>query len=87
MFLLPVNSFRGTCDFQDSLHYLNGNVVQSSARASRLSVSSDCSLLITNITDEDAGRYLCQLRKKNEFDAYLHILSSEYSDFNHSVIT
>ncbi|XP_078798815.1 uncharacterized protein LOC144990092 [Oryzias latipes] len=53
----------------------NGNVVQSSARASRLSVSSDCSLLITNITDEDAGRYLCQLRNKNEFEVYLNTLS------------
>ncbi|XP_023808691.1 uncharacterized protein LOC105357175 isoform X5 [Oryzias latipes] len=53
----------------------NGNVVQSSARASRLSVSSDCSLLITNITDEDAGRYLCQLRNKNEFDVYINTLS------------
>ncbi|XP_078798812.1 uncharacterized protein LOC101155651 isoform X1 [Oryzias latipes] len=53
----------------------NGNVVQSSARASRLSVSSDCSLLVTNITDEDAGRFLCQLRNKNEFEVYLNTLS------------
>ncbi|XP_078798809.1 uncharacterized protein LOC105358411 isoform X2 [Oryzias latipes] len=53
----------------------NGNVVQSSARASRLSVSSDCSLLITNITDEDAGRFLCRLRNKNEFEVYLNTLS------------
>uniref|UniRef100_A0A3P9H059 Ig-like domain-containing protein n=1 Tax=Oryzias latipes TaxID=8090 RepID=A0A3P9H059_ORYLA len=65
----------------------NGNVVQSSARASRLSVSSDCSLLITDITDEDAGRFLCRVESKNEFDAYLNILNSEYSDLNNSVTT
>uniref|UniRef100_A0A3P9M4D3 Immunoglobulin V-set domain-containing protein n=1 Tax=Oryzias latipes TaxID=8090 RepID=A0A3P9M4D3_ORYLA len=53
-------------------------------RASRLNVSSDCSLLITNITDEDAGRYLLRLGNKNKFVAYLHTLSSEYSGLNNN---
>uniref|UniRef100_A0A3P9K7N3 Ig-like domain-containing protein n=1 Tax=Oryzias latipes TaxID=8090 RepID=A0A3P9K7N3_ORYLA len=64
--------------FRAEVH--DGNVVQSSARASQLRVSSDCYLLIRNITVKDAGRYLCRLGNKNEFDTYLHILSSEYSD-------
>uniref|UniRef100_A0A3P9IS40 Ig-like domain-containing protein n=1 Tax=Oryzias latipes TaxID=8090 RepID=A0A3P9IS40_ORYLA len=64
----------------------NGNV-QNSDRASRLSVSSDCSLLITNITVEDADQYTCRPANNNHNDAvvYLNTLSSEYSDLNNSV--
>ncbi|XP_011488971.1 uncharacterized protein LOC105356970 isoform X2 [Oryzias latipes] len=53
-----------------------GSVVRTSAAASRLSVSSDGSLLIRSITEEDAGRYLLRLGNKNELDVYLHILSN-----------
>uniref|UniRef100_A0A3P9H199 Ig-like domain-containing protein n=1 Tax=Oryzias latipes TaxID=8090 RepID=A0A3P9H199_ORYLA len=77
--VLPCNVYRSSDQFYDGywlfhtprathseLISCNDNVVQSSARASRLNVSSDCSLLITNITDEDAGRYLCRHGNNNE---------------------
>ncbi|XP_036066493.1 uncharacterized protein LOC118598170 [Oryzias melastigma] len=53
----------------------NGKVVQSSAGASRLSVSSNCSLFIRNITDEDVGGYICQLKNKNDAHLVLNTLS------------
>ncbi|RVE55906.1 hypothetical protein OJAV_G00230940 [Oryzias javanicus] len=55
----------------------NGKVVQSLFRASRLNVSSDCSLLIRNIIHEDAGYFVCRFGEDNEFDnnVYLNILS------------
>ncbi|XP_030010897.1 uncharacterized protein LOC115433562 [Sphaeramia orbicularis] len=37
----------------------NGNVVQSSAQASRIRVNFDCSLSIRNVSEEDAGLYTC----------------------------
>lgn len=62
------------------LQVRRGKVDQSSARASRLSLSSNCSLLIRNINDKDAGEYTCWFKDKDEFDAdiYLAILGSEY---------
>ncbi|XP_024147326.1 uncharacterized protein LOC112158283 [Oryzias melastigma] len=51
----------------------NGKVVQSSSRASRLSVSSDCSLFIRNITDQDAGFYVCRLGETHDFDGNLYL--------------
>ncbi|XP_036066491.1 uncharacterized protein LOC112158152 isoform X2 [Oryzias melastigma] len=53
----------------------NGKVVQSSVGASRLSVSSNCSLFIRNITDEDVGGYICQLKNKNDAHLVLNTLS------------
>ncbi|RVE55905.1 hypothetical protein OJAV_G00230930 [Oryzias javanicus] len=55
----------------------NGKVDQRLFRASRLNVSSDCSLLIRNIIDEDAGYYVCRFGEENKFDTnvYLSILS------------
>ncbi|XP_041831522.1 uncharacterized protein LOC121633497 isoform X2 [Melanotaenia boesemani] len=55
----------------------NGNVNKNSARAARLSVNSNCSLIINNITDEDVGFYICRLGETDSFDApvYLNILT------------
>ncbi|MEQ2257788.1 hypothetical protein ILYODFUR_038372, partial [Ilyodon furcidens] len=41
------------------LEVKDGNVVESSPRAARLNVGSNCSLIINNITAEDAGGYYC----------------------------
>uniref|UniRef100_A0A3B3YZ86 Ig-like domain-containing protein n=1 Tax=Poecilia mexicana TaxID=48701 RepID=A0A3B3YZ86_9TELE len=52
--------YRGST--KPTLEIENGKVVQRSGRAARLSVDSRCSLIITNITAEDAGKYTCQLQ-------------------------
>ncbi|XP_028461405.1 uncharacterized protein LOC114573412 [Perca flavescens] len=51
----------------------NGNVGQISARAARLSVNTDCSLVINNITAEDAGQYTC--RQGRDTSTYLSVLT------------
>ncbi|XP_067429384.1 uncharacterized protein [Thunnus thynnus] len=38
----------------------NGSVVKNSARAARMSLDTNCSLVINNITAEDVGLYSCQ---------------------------
>ncbi|RVE55903.1 hypothetical protein OJAV_G00230910 [Oryzias javanicus] len=60
------------------LQVRRGKVDPSSAGASRLSVSGNCSLLIRNITDEDAGVYTCWFKDTDESDAdvYLSILEN-----------
>ncbi|XP_061602721.1 uncharacterized protein LOC133464636 [Cololabis saira] len=40
----------------------NGNIEETSPGADRMSVSSNCSLIINNITAEDAGRYIFWIR-------------------------
>lgn len=51
-----------TTDAQSTspLEVMNGNIVQSSPRAVRLNMDTNCSLIINNITAEDAGRYICR---------------------------
>ncbi|MED6289124.1 hypothetical protein CHARACLAT_033133 [Characodon lateralis] len=41
------------------LEVKDGKVVESSPRAARLNVDSDCSLIINKINAEDAGGYFC----------------------------
>ncbi|XP_078130940.1 uncharacterized protein LOC144533459 isoform X2 [Sander vitreus] len=55
----------------------NGNVRQSSARAARLSVNTDCSLVINNITAEDGGQYTCRQGEDTSKDVttYLSVLT------------
>uniref|UniRef100_A0A3P9IRZ1 Ig-like domain-containing protein n=1 Tax=Oryzias latipes TaxID=8090 RepID=A0A3P9IRZ1_ORYLA len=63
------------------------NVVQNSVGDSKISVSSDCSLLIRNITDEDADLYVCWPRNNPHNDLMLvNILSADLSGHNFIII-
>ncbi|XP_022614671.1 uncharacterized protein LOC111231731 isoform X2 [Seriola dumerili] len=54
-----------------------GNVVMNSAQAARVRLDSNCSLLISNITAEDAGVYNCRQGKTShvESSVFLNILT------------
>ncbi|MED6272742.1 hypothetical protein CHARACLAT_033602 [Characodon lateralis] len=64
------------------LEVKDGKVVESSPRAARLNVDSNCSLIINNITAEDAGVYLCGIASGISYDVsvFLSVLTSEYED-------
>ncbi|XP_043963403.1 CXADR-like membrane protein isoform X2 [Gambusia affinis] len=52
----------------------NGNINQKSVNAARLSLNTDCSLMIKNIIPEDAGRYTCRTGNRDSI-MNLNILS------------
>ncbi|MEQ2317085.1 hypothetical protein AMECASPLE_039145, partial [Ameca splendens] len=57
-----------TRDTNFPLEVKDGKAVESSPRAARLNVDSNCSLIIKNITAEDAGCYFCRLGSGNIYD-------------------
>lgn len=61
-----------------------GVIVQNSSRAARLSLDDKSSLIISNVTAEDAGRYSSQLWEGGSFDVdvYLNIMRSKYFEMN-----
>uniref|UniRef100_A0A096LS25 Ig-like domain-containing protein n=1 Tax=Poecilia formosa TaxID=48698 RepID=A0A096LS25_POEFO len=75
-----VNWFYNTDKNQNTqLEVQDGNVVQSSSRASRLHMNSNCSLIINNITAEDAGWFSCRSGSGSTL-LYLSVLTISPSD-------
>ncbi|XP_050927658.1 uncharacterized protein LOC108887489 isoform X4 [Lates calcarifer] len=68
-----------TEQFSTITEVAKGNVIQSSDRAARLRLNTDCSLLINSITAEDAGRYVCRQSGQSEARVYLNILTVSQS--------
>ncbi len=60
-------------------------------KSDRLSVTENCSLVIKKVTDEDAGRYICQQYDKSgqkrapDSGVLLSVVSCEY--FHHHVFS
>ncbi|XP_053193429.1 uncharacterized protein LOC128377501 [Scomber japonicus] len=54
---------------------ISPNVRIQSARAARFRLDTDCSLLINNIADEDAGRYIRRQANKVDINVNLNILT------------
>ncbi|XP_028296519.1 uncharacterized protein LOC114458313 [Gouania willdenowi] len=55
----------------------DGQIKEDSPQAAKLSLGRGCSLTITNISSEDAGRYICRYGNTHEHDTsvYLNILT------------
>ncbi|XP_061603012.1 CXADR-like membrane protein [Cololabis saira] len=53
----------------------DGDIVKTSPRADRMNVSSNCSLIINNITAEDAGHYICWNGYGDSTSVYLNVLT------------
>ncbi|KAF3850278.1 hypothetical protein F7725_019997 [Dissostichus mawsoni] len=65
-------------DLSESLTVLeNGNIPKSLPRAASLSLNTNCSLVITNVTAEDVGHYTCRQRTHSNQDIcpYLSVLT------------
>ncbi|XP_043963390.1 uncharacterized protein LOC122825877 [Gambusia affinis] len=58
----------------------NGKVDQSSPRASRLNLDNSCSLIINNITADDAGLYICIPDSDDTFDGFVYLNVLTISD-------